>query len=173
MPSNGEARSPNGLLGGDIYHELDLAGLEKTNHDSHSQFNGIGIHALSRNLVTLDFPERTMYLKRTSDLALLDEDTEAAAKSAGESAGMFSRSLRIKGKLPGWTINDVPEKGNAVANWPDASHLDLVTLDERKEGDSSVYHYTFTRASRGSPWKLEKAWRTDEGGKTTEEFPVR
>jgi hypothetical protein len=171
LPANGEARSPNGLLGGDIYHELELAGLEKTNHDSHSQFNGIGIHVLSRNLVTLDFPERTMYLKRASDLALVDKDTEAAVKSAGESVGKFSRSLRIKGQLPGWTTIDVP--GKAIANWPDASDLDLVTLEERKEGDSSVYHYTFKRASRSSPWGLEKAWRTDQGDKTIEEFPVR
>ena len=171
LAANGEVRSPNGTLGGELYHELELDGLQKTNRDSHTRFNNIGIHVLSENLVTFDFPERTMYLKRTSDWPLMDKETEAAAKSAGNSAGEFSHGLRVKGQLPGWTKNDVP--GNAAAHWThDANGLDLVTLDEQKEGDSSVYHYTFTRPARSSPWKLEKAWLTDQGDKTIKEFPV-
>ena len=170
-PANGETRSPNGTLGGEMYHDLELGGLAKTNLDDQSRLNTIGIHVLSENLVTLDFPERAMYLKRTSDRPLMDKKTEAAARSAGQSAAEFSHSLKIKGQLPGWAKNDVPEEG--TAHWThDAKGLDLVTLDEQKKGGSSVYHYTFTRPARSSPWKLEKAWLTDQGDKTIEEFPV-
>ena len=169
--ANGEVRSPNGTLGGEIYHDLDLVGLQKSQLDNHTRFNTIGLHLLSQNLVTFDFPERTMYLKRTSDWPLLDKESQTATDSVGNSAGEFSHNLRVKGQLPGWTTNDVP--GDAVAHWTHQTDgLDLVTLDEQKRGESSVYHYTFMRASRSSPWKLEKAWLTDQGDKMIEEFPV-
>ncbi|HTV42236.1 MAG TPA: hypothetical protein VMF08_16820 [Candidatus Sulfotelmatobacter sp.] len=169
--ANGEFRSPNGTLGGEMYHDLDLVGLQKSQLDNHTRFNTIGLHVLSENLVTFDFPERTMYLKRTSDWPLLDKETQAATDSVGQSAADFSHSLRVKGQLPGWTTNDVPENG--VAHWTHQTNgLDLVTLDEQKKGGSSVYHYTFTRQTQSSPWKLEKAWLTDQGEKTIEEYPV-
>jgi hypothetical protein len=41
-----------------------------------------------------------------------------------------------------------------------------------KKGDSSIYHYEFTRASKTSPWKLQKAWRADQNDHTVEEYPV-
>jgi len=41
-----------------------------------------------------------------------------------------------------------------------------------KKGDASIYHYEFTRASRTSPWKLQKAWRADQNDHTVEEYPV-
>lgn len=169
-PANGEARSPNGTLGGEIYRELDLRGLDKADRDSHSRFNVIGLHVLSQNLVTFDFPKRTMYLKRTSDWPLGNKDTETVGAAAANSAGEFLKSLKQKSQLPGWAKNDRVAK--AVAHFHHANGLDLVTFDEQKEGDSSVYHFTFTRASQSSPWKLEKAWRTDQGDKTIEEFPV-
>jgi hypothetical protein len=169
-PANGEARAPNGTLGGETYHELDLSGLAKTNHDSHSRFNIIGLHVLSQNLVTLDFPERTMYLKRTSDWPLANKDTEAAAASVAKSAAEFSKSLKQKGQLPGWAQNDSVRK--TVFHFHYTDDLDFVTFDEQKEGDLSVYHYTFTRASQNSPWRLQKAWRTDQDNKMIQEFPV-
>ena len=54
----GQARSPNAVLGGDSYSDVYLAG--------NGDINGIGLHFLARHLVTFDFPNRTMYLKRTS-----------------------------------------------------------------------------------------------------------
>jgi hypothetical protein len=170
-PANGEFRSPNGTLGGEKYHDLDLGGLQKSQLDNHTRFNTIGLHVLSQNLVTLDFPERTMYLKRTSDWPLTDKKTEAALQSVAQSVGEFSHNLRVNGQLPGWTKNDVP--GDASAHWTHQTNgVDLVTLDEQKMGDSSVYHYTFTRPVQTSPWKLEKAWLTNQDDKTIKEFPV-
>jgi hypothetical protein len=69
LPSSGEVRSPNAMLGGEIYpdvvlHEFNPKSL--SSDDQHIKFNGIGLHFLSRHLVTLDFPKRTMYLKRIS-----------------------------------------------------------------------------------------------------------
>ena len=58
LPASGEARYPNGMLGGDTYPDIYLNGDGK--------YNGIGLRFLARHLVTFDFPKRTMYLKRTS-----------------------------------------------------------------------------------------------------------
>jgi hypothetical protein len=38
--------------------------------------------------------------------------------------------------------------------------------------DLSVYHYTVVQASQNSPWKLQKAWRTDAKQHLIEEYPV-
>lgn len=72
LPAHGEVRTPNGVMGGEFYHELYLVEIKKFRHDLHTRFNVIGIRVLSENLVTLDFPERTMYLKRMSDRPLTD-----------------------------------------------------------------------------------------------------
>jgi hypothetical protein len=164
-PAKGEFRSPNGTLGGEIYRDLDLHGLQKIKGDSHTRLNIIGIHVLSENLVTLDFPERTMYLKRTSDMPLIDKESDAY-----QSAEYYFSQNRVNGDLPGWTKNDVA--GKAVDDWTQSNGLDLVTFDLQKKGEPSDYHFIVTRTARGSPWKLEKAWLTDQGGKTIEEFPV-
>lgn len=119
--------------------------------------NLIGLGFLARHLDTFDFPRHKMYLKQTRAGPLMDENME--------SAEAFLNGLQAKGELPGWPGND-----------PGAIYLDLKSLqiefDGRKNGDSSDYHYQVGRLSRGSPWKLQKAWRTDQDGKTIEEFPV-
>ena len=46
------------------------------------------------------------------------------------------------------------------------------TVEVLKDDDSSIYHYQVTRASEEGPWKLQKAWRTDQTGRTLEEYPV-
>jgi hypothetical protein len=51
-------------------------------------------------------------------------------------------------------------------------YLDTGTWDVVKKGDSSSYHYAFTRAAKNGPWKLERAWRTDQSGRTVEEYRV-
>jgi len=67
LPAPGETRSPDGTLGREIYHDLKLTRLKQTKRDWRAQLNMIGLHLLSRNLVTFDFPKRTMYLKRMSE----------------------------------------------------------------------------------------------------------
>jgi len=74
LPVGGEVRSPQGVLGGEIYRHLALRGLDAeklSGDDTHMQLNGIGLHFLSRYLVTFDFPHRTMYLKRPSVWSLI------------------------------------------------------------------------------------------------------
>jgi hypothetical protein len=64
-----EVRSPQGTLAGEKLKKVDLRNLDaKTvgSGDPHMGFNGIGLHTLSRYVVTFDFPNRTMYLKRPS-----------------------------------------------------------------------------------------------------------
>ncbi len=67
----GEAHYPDGIFGGAVYTNLYLAG--------DGEQNLIGLHFLARNLVTLNFPGRTLYLQQRS-----------AGPPPGEE-GLFSR----------------------------------------------------------------------------------
>jgi len=117
----------------------------------------LGLRFLARHLVTFDFPKRTMYLKQTSVGPLFDEDTEAASE--------FVKSLKEKGQLPGWPKN---EEGTIHLE----AQPDSQTYDFRKNGDSVTSHYRVMRESKDRPWKLQKAWRTDQNGHPIEEDPV-
>ena len=118
----------------------------------------------------MNFPERTLYLKRTSLEPLIDEDIKAAEKTWGKSALKYLKGLKKRGQLPGWSKNE--DVTTAMFHFYVQSP-DLVTLDDfMKQGDPSIYHYTVARASQASPWKLQKAWRTDRNNRTVEEFPV-
>jgi hypothetical protein len=57
-PLNGEAHSPDAVFAGHDYSDIHLT----ENDDG----NGIGLSFLARHLVTIDFPQRRFYLKRTS-----------------------------------------------------------------------------------------------------------
>lgn len=175
LTPDGEARSPNGVLDGETYHELDLHGLDAKlllSDDSHIKFNGIGLHVLSQNLVTLDFPRRTMYLKRTSDWPLIDKNRTAAAMTMAKSTLQFLGRLRKQGQLPGWSKNGEGATTAFHFNHVPSPYLDSVTWDARKKGDSSIYHYTVARASKDNPWKLQNAWRTDANGRVVQEYAV-
>ena len=173
LPADGAARSPDGLLGGEVYSDIDLHGLDAKlllTDDSHIKFNGIGLHFLSRHLVTFDFPERTLYLRHTSADPLLDEATETAGQAVAKSAVNFLRGLMKKGQLPGWSKRDevATKKVHFYFHFPDS-----ITCDHlQKKGDASVYHYEIARTSKDSPWQLQKAWRTDARGHLLEEYPV-
>jgi hypothetical protein len=163
--------SPDGTLGGYIYHDLDLRPLNAsslTNDDGHLKFNGIGLRALAENLVTLDFPNRMMYLKHTSDWPLGSRVWAAALKSAERSSIKTLRQLSKRGQLPGTAKGD---HGKTTAFH--FNHvLDAATWDLLKNGDSSFYHYTFARAPKTGSWKLQKAWRTDKNNRMIEEYPL-
>jgi hypothetical protein len=148
-PARGRTCSPNGTLGGDDYPHLSLNG--------DGTFNGVGLSFLSRHLVTFDFPNRTMYLKRTSVGPLVDEESEAAVK--------FAKGLMDNGQLPGWTRLD---KGQILGFAYPTSGI----VEGYKNGDSAIYLYAVARASKDAPWKLQRAWRTDRNGHLTAEFPV-
>ena len=120
--------------------------------------NVIGLRFLARHLVTFDFPKRTMYLTQTSVGPLVDENMAAATE--------FLKTLKERGQLPGWPEND---KGTFYLE----PYPNFEAFDGRKSGDSATYHYQVARASESSPWKLQKAWRTDQNNQTIEEYPVR
>jgi hypothetical protein len=162
----GQVHCPNARLGGETYPEvwLDRGESWETGEPEH---NGVGILFLSRHLVTLDFPRHTLYLKRTS-IGPLHLDTQEV-KAEGKSAATLLSNLKKSGHLPGWSKDD-----KSVAKSASFSCRSTLTgsLTVRKIGDSSVYHFQVIRASEDSPWKLQKAWRSDKKGNAIEEYPV-
>jgi hypothetical protein len=145
----GWARLRSCLWHGETYTNLLIA---------RADWNAIGLEFLARHLVTLNFPERKVYLKQTRMGPFIAEDLETGMK--------FLEDLKKKSRLPGWTKDD---KGQLAYSGP---HSNPLTFTIKKTGDSFVYHYTIARASKDSPWKLQKAWRTDQNGRTLEEYPV-
>jgi len=159
----GQVHHPDARLGGEIYPEIWLE-RGKPWEIGEPEHNGIGIFFLARHLVTLDFPRHTLYLKRTSTGRLLDDVSATAIATAAT----FGKDLKNKGRLPGWSKDEHSQPGGVTVYLTGNS----ATVDARKKGDSSTYHYTVIRASEKGSWKLQKAWRTDQDGKTIEEFPV-
>ena len=160
--------SPNGMLGAQRYPTLELRGVDPAllaTGDAHIKLNGIGLRFLARHLVTLDFPEQTLYLKRTSVGALVDKESQAQGKSAGK----FLRSLENRGQLPGWSKNDSVAAGRVTFHF---FYPCTVIFDIPKETDAFIYHYTLARASDDGPWELQRAWRTDTAGKLMTEYSV-
>jgi hypothetical protein len=103
-PEAGEARSPNGVWGGVTYPDIWLDRLDAkamVRDETNIRYNGIGLHFLARHLVTLDFPKRTLYLKRTGRLPLVDKDAERRYRATGKSAWIFLHHLKKKSQLPG------------------------------------------------------------------------
>ncbi len=147
---------PECVWNGETYTNL-LIGSGGTNFLRGEELNSIGLRFLARHLVTFDFPKRTMYLKQTSISPLVDENMEAAAE--------FLKNLKKNGQVPGWLEND-----NGTIELE--GHLNSETYDFRKNGDSATCHYRVTRASKASPWQLQKAWRTDQNDHTIEEYPI-
>jgi hypothetical protein len=145
---------PNGVLAGEVYHALDLKELVLTMKDPSNQMNGIGLHVLSQNLVTLDFPKKTMYLKRTGSWPLFDEDFEMARKSAPDAALKFLQAMWANGEIPGWSKEDKGTTTTYHFSHLTSPYLDSVTWNMRKNGDLSLYHYTATRTSHNGSWKL-------------------
>lgn len=83
-------------------------------------------------------------------------------------------NLREQGALPGF---DKSEKGRisttiAFDVMATESFPITRTLTGSKANDTSTYHYVVGCAAEGTPWKLEKAWRTGPDGKLIEELPL-
>ncbi len=172
-PAAGEARSFDGVLGGVTYPDIWLSRLDPKSmisDETNIQYNGIGLRFLARHLVTLDFPNHTLYLKRISRLPLVDKEAERQDRAKGKSAYFFLHRLQKKGQLPGWSKQDKFASRALTVSFPqpNTAAFDHVL----RKGDSSIYHYQFNRASKTSPWKLQKAWRADQDDHTVEEYPV-
>jgi len=135
-------------------------GKSYTDLDVDTGINSIGLRFLARHLVTFDFPNRTMHLKQT-DIGppMLDEEYN--------SAFAFIKGLNEAGRQPGWLKGD--HGTLEVEKHPDPGTFVFAV---RKKGDASLYHYTVTRVSKDTPWKMQRAWRTDKDGATMEEFAL-
>lgn len=169
-PPPGEAGYPNGMLGGELYTHLTLRDVgTNTSMAPLTDYNGLGLKFFARNLVTLDFPNQTMYLKQTSVGPFFDKNFKATARAEGKSAFKFLANLKTDGLLPGWPYNnDVSVRQfNFHFLPPDSVLIDFIT------GTSSIYHYQVFRPSKKAPWQIQRAWLTDAQGKTIKEFPLK
>ena len=146
--SGGRMHLSECVWNGETYTDLNLG----------TGANVLGLGFLARHLVTFDFPRHTMYLKQVSPGPLRNEELVAALE--------FLMDLKKAGQVPGWSKDD---RGTiSFEAHPDPGTFGFAA---RKEGDSTVCHYTVVRESKG-PWRLLKAWQTDENGKTIGEFPL-
>ncbi|HEX3625351.1 MAG TPA: hypothetical protein VH280_07995 [Verrucomicrobiae bacterium] len=164
----GEVHSPDGILGAQIYPAMNLRGVDRSllsTDDAHIKFNGIGLRFLARHLVTMDFPEQTLYLKHVSDGPPIDKNLELDGKSTVK----FLKNLVLRGQLPGWAKNDTIAGGRVTVH---CMNPDTFNCDLSKNGDPFIYHYTISRASGSGPWQLRRAWETDAKGTIVRGFPV-
>jgi hypothetical protein len=159
---------PQCVWNGAAYTDLCLGNGANANEDGGGE-SSLGLRFLARHLVTFDFPHRVMYLKQTSRGPLIDAKVVAAAKAAVNSAIRPARRLMRNGRLPGWPKG---ERGRIKDAYRVHFDPDSVIFDAVKRSDSSTYHYKFTRASKADPWRLEKAWRTDQNDHTVETYPI-
>jgi hypothetical protein len=127
--------------------------------------NVLGLNFLARHLVTLDFPKQTIYLKQTS-VGPLDDSMLASRLGAPME---FVEKLKQQSQLPGLSKDD---KGMLYLEKYSDLVLKSATFKFRKNDDSSNYHYIINRASENSPWKLQKAWKTDQNDHVIEEWPI-
>jgi hypothetical protein len=149
--------------------------------------NLIGPRFLSRYLITLNFPKRTMYLERGSTGSLADNDN--VTNFLGNTfaydflytfipeAEKILEQLAKNGQLPGCAKSKLDEPGELNLSWHEKNiHLAGYPISETfvltKKGRAFQYHYTVLQSSKTSPLKLEKAWRTDSSGHVIEKYPV-
>ena len=149
-PRNGEPPAPDSTLNGDTYRGVYL--IEKD-----FEYAGIGLLFLSRHLVTFDFPNQTMYLKRTwnSYGPLIYADMIGALG--------FLRNLQAAGRLPDFAGTDEIIIEGPVDQTPHfhVRYPNTITCILRKKNDPSFYFYIVFRKSIYGPWKLQKAWKAD------------
>ncbi len=129
----------------------------------------IGLRFLARHLVTLNFPERTMYLKQSSIGPLAGDSLVQKFSGATRTPSEFLESLMAEGQLPGLSKDG---NGQLFCIYHPQGNSNCYAFVFRENGDSSACHYRVARTSKDSPWKLQKAWRTDQDAHTIEEYPV-
>jgi len=127
----------------------------------------LGLPFLARNLVTFNFPKRTMYLKQVS-VDPIDPGCFLIVDAAE-----FLGSLKEKGRLPGLSKG---EKAEGSVQTPEktmpTTYPVSFTFSLQKKGDASSCHYAVVQATRDGDWKLKRAWRTDASGHILKEYPV-
>ncbi|MDB6040695.1 MAG: hypothetical protein JWM99_4536 [Verrucomicrobiales bacterium] len=124
----------------------------------------LGLRFLARHMVTLDFPGHALYLKRTDNVST-DEVGNARGESARMSGLKFLLSRARKAQLPGWPVND-----EEPIYFREKSSLDSQMVSFRfREADSfSLMSYEISRTVEDTAWRLLKAWKVYENGRTNE-----
>jgi hypothetical protein len=85
----------------------------------------------------------------------------------------FLDNLKDSNQLPGWAKG---EKGraevqlNTVGIAGETNYPYQHTFTIRKNGDARVFHYTVSRESEQSVWRLKDAWCTDKSGQTVKSY---
>lgn len=124
------------------------------------------------------FTRQAFKSARLDDKSMKDVRTQMAVylyfSQPGGSAEKAWMDLREQGKVPGIVKG---EKGSLSAFLPydeiaSQNYPMSRTLEVRKQGDDSIYHYTMIRVGLESDWKLTKGWRTGNDSKVIEEFTV-
>jgi hypothetical protein len=169
-PPPGEAEFPDGMLGGKRYTRLVLRDVgTNTSMAPLTDYNGLGLQFFARNLVTLDFPNQTLYLKQTSVGPYFDKNFKTVAKAESKSALKFLINLKSDGLLPGWPYNSDVSVRRFVFHF---SYPDSVTVDFIA-GTSTIYRYQVFRPSKKAPWQIQRAWLTDGNSNIIKEFPLK
>ncbi len=170
---------PECIWDGANYTNLSVAAVGKA--------NVLGLGFLARHLVTFDFPKHTMYLKQTSIGSIADGDLMGANRDARQTPADCFQRWKEKSQLPGVSKDEpgiicVEAYSNfdaRPANESDVAYVRAffrpghksVTFNFCKNGDPSAYHYIVSRDSLDNPWKLQRAWQTDQTGQIIREFP--
>jgi hypothetical protein len=115
-------------------------------------------------LVTLDFPRQTIYLKPTR-MGALDESGEGVTESKHTSALKYLLEMKQRGALPGWPSGG---KGPVYFDHFFDTSSKSETFWLRPAESPFTTHYKMIKPAKGSAWKLQKAWRTDERGRAIE-----
>jgi hypothetical protein len=122
--------------------------------------NVMGLRFLARHLVTFDFPNHRMYLLRQSVGPLPDESL---------------RLMRILEASKSILPADIDARLNAVMakqRPPLLFRWFGGTLALANPDKSASFHFTVSRRSGEFGWKLKKAWRADEKGRTVYEYSI-
>ncbi|MDB6022961.1 MAG: hypothetical protein JWQ04_2818 [Pedosphaera sp.] len=111
--------------------------------------------------------------KPPKDVVTLYDMSIYMSQPAGKltrAAGEFMLNLQRNGQLPGFSKGekmkfDLPDDGYSEA-YPICR-----TFRCSKDGDPFLYNYKIVRATKESPWELQKGWKTGQG-RIMEEFPI-
>jgi hypothetical protein len=92
----------------------------------------------------------------------------------GGTAETFLVSLQQKQELPGFAKG----QHGSITGIVGPRDVNIVfpavrSFTAKKQGDPSTYHYTVSRPTEVSTWKLVRAWRTDAEGRIVEEYCVQ
>lgn len=135
--------------------------------------NALGLRFLARHMVTFDFPNRVLYLKKMNAGPLLgDHSLHGSHFGDLQSPLDLLLELKAKNQLPDCSKDQPSQICFETCSNSLAGVAHAVTFSIPGSRGSILNHYETAMDATGSQWKLRRAWQTDGVGKTTEKFPV-